>query len=234
MVRVGTTATGFETKDEKIHRSRSDWRGRPPAPAHPRFGVQGFYRRRLRGHQHARHRDASQGFETRSLCEFRQQACDARRLHRKPRRSDADAFGPARAAQPRDFWHRPLPRLRRTSCARAVIRRSSQRFGWRSRKRRAPRKSPRRSIRQAARRRAARSSGYSRTRNRPGSSAPEGRRRWRRNIWDSSGRVLMVSLLLGIAAAPKPSEAEHRAAKATAAFMQLHEPRDTDQISRRS
>ncbi len=49
-------------------------------------------------------------------------------------------------------------------------------------------------------------------------------------LWES----LMVSLLLGIAAAPKPSEAEHRAAKATAAFMQLHEPRDTDQISRRS
>ena len=234
MVRVGTTATGFETKDEKIHRSRSDWRGRPPAPAHPRFGVQGFYRRRLRGHQHARHRDASQGFETRSLCEFRQQACDARRLHRKPRRSDADAFGPARAAQPRRLWHRPLPRLRRTSCARAVIRRSSQRFGWRSRKRRAPRKSPRRSIRQAARRRAARSSGYSRTRNRPGSSAPEEPAEMAAQylglLWES----MMVSLLLGIAAAPKPSEAEHRAAKATAAFMQLHEPRDTDQISRRS
>jgi hypothetical protein len=37
-------------------------------------------------------------------------------------------------------------------------------------------------------------------------------------LWES----LMVGLLLGVAAAPKPAEAERRAAKATAAFMQLH------------
>lgn len=37
-------------------------------------------------------------------------------------------------------------------------------------------------------------------------------------LWEG----LLVSLLLGIASVPKPSEAEHRAAKATAAFMQLN------------
>src|ERR1700758_1357600 len=37
-------------------------------------------------------------------------------------------------------------------------------------------------------------------------------------LWES----LMVGLLLGVAARPEPAEAERRAAKATAAFMQLH------------
>jgi AcrR family transcriptional regulator len=37
-------------------------------------------------------------------------------------------------------------------------------------------------------------------------------------VWE----VLMVGLLLGVAARPEPAEAERRAAKATAAFMQLH------------
>jgi AcrR family transcriptional regulator len=37
-------------------------------------------------------------------------------------------------------------------------------------------------------------------------------------LWEG----LMVGLLLGVAATPKPAEAERRAAKATAAFMQLH------------
>jgi hypothetical protein len=37
-------------------------------------------------------------------------------------------------------------------------------------------------------------------------------------LWES----LMVGLLLGVAATPKPAEAERRATKATAAFMQLH------------
>ena len=37
-------------------------------------------------------------------------------------------------------------------------------------------------------------------------------------LWEG----LMVGLLLGIAATPEPAEAERRAAKATAAFMQLH------------
>jgi AcrR family transcriptional regulator len=37
-------------------------------------------------------------------------------------------------------------------------------------------------------------------------------------VWEG----LMVSLLLGVAATPNPAEAERRAAKATAAFMQLH------------
>ncbi|MGC2202547.1 MAG: TetR/AcrR family transcriptional regulator [Stellaceae bacterium] len=37
-------------------------------------------------------------------------------------------------------------------------------------------------------------------------------------LWED----LMVGLLLGVAATPKPAEAERRAAKATAAFMQLH------------
>ena len=37
-------------------------------------------------------------------------------------------------------------------------------------------------------------------------------------LWES----LMVGLLLGVAATPEPAEAERRAAKATAAFMQLH------------
>ena len=32
----------------------------------------------------------------------------------------------------------------------------------------------------------------------------------------------MVGLLLGVAATPEPAEAERRATKATAAFMQLH------------
>jgi AcrR family transcriptional regulator len=37
-------------------------------------------------------------------------------------------------------------------------------------------------------------------------------------LWEG----LMVGLLLGVAATPKPAEAERRAIKATAAFMQLH------------
>ncbi len=37
-------------------------------------------------------------------------------------------------------------------------------------------------------------------------------------VWET----LQVGLLLGVAAAPQPAEAERRAAKATAAFMQLH------------
>jgi hypothetical protein len=37
-------------------------------------------------------------------------------------------------------------------------------------------------------------------------------------VWE----VLMVGLLLGVAARPEAAEAERRAAKATAAFMQLH------------
>ena len=37
-------------------------------------------------------------------------------------------------------------------------------------------------------------------------------------LWEG----LMVGLLLGVAAPPKPAEAEQRATKATAAFMQLH------------
>ena len=37
-------------------------------------------------------------------------------------------------------------------------------------------------------------------------------------LWEG----LMVGLLLGVAATPKPAEAEQRATKATAAFMQLH------------
>jgi AcrR family transcriptional regulator len=37
-------------------------------------------------------------------------------------------------------------------------------------------------------------------------------------LWED----LMVGLLLGVAARPEPAEAERRAAKATAAFMQLH------------
>ena len=37
-------------------------------------------------------------------------------------------------------------------------------------------------------------------------------------VWED----LMVGLLLGVAATPKPAEAERRATKATAAFMQLH------------
>jgi hypothetical protein len=37
-------------------------------------------------------------------------------------------------------------------------------------------------------------------------------------VWEG----LMVGLLLGVAATPEPVEAERRAAKATAAFMQLH------------
>jgi AcrR family transcriptional regulator len=37
-------------------------------------------------------------------------------------------------------------------------------------------------------------------------------------LWEN----LMVGLLLGVAATPEPAEAERRAARATAAFMQLH------------
>jgi len=37
-------------------------------------------------------------------------------------------------------------------------------------------------------------------------------------LWEG----LMVGLLLGVAASPKPADAERRATKATAAFMQLH------------
>jgi hypothetical protein len=37
-------------------------------------------------------------------------------------------------------------------------------------------------------------------------------------LWEG----LMVGLLLGVAEMPKPAEAERRAIKATAAFMQLH------------
>ena len=37
-------------------------------------------------------------------------------------------------------------------------------------------------------------------------------------LWEG----LIVGLLLGVAAAPEPAEAERRATKATAAFMQLH------------
>ena len=41
-------------------------------------------------------------------------------------------------------------------------------------------------------------------------------------LWEG----LMVGLLLGVAATPEPAEAERRAAKATAAFMQLHSDPD--------
>jgi AcrR family transcriptional regulator len=41
-------------------------------------------------------------------------------------------------------------------------------------------------------------------------------------LWEG----LMVGLLLGVAATPKPAEAERRAIKATAAFMQLHSAKD--------
>jgi hypothetical protein len=37
-------------------------------------------------------------------------------------------------------------------------------------------------------------------------------------LWEN----LMVGLLLGVAATPEPTEAERRATRATAAFMQLH------------
>jgi hypothetical protein len=37
-------------------------------------------------------------------------------------------------------------------------------------------------------------------------------------LWED----LMVGLLLGVAARPEPAEAERRAARATAAFIQLH------------
>jgi hypothetical protein len=37
-------------------------------------------------------------------------------------------------------------------------------------------------------------------------------------LWEN----LMVGLLLGVAATPGPTEAERRATRATAAFMQLH------------
>lgn len=43
-------------------------------------------------------------------------------------------------------------------------------------------------------------------------------------LWEG----LMVGLLLGVAARPEPAEAERRAAKATAAFMQLHPDPATD------
>jgi AcrR family transcriptional regulator len=43
-------------------------------------------------------------------------------------------------------------------------------------------------------------------------------------LWEG----LMVGLLLGVAATPKPAAAELRAAKATAAFMQLHPNPTTD------
>jgi AcrR family transcriptional regulator len=43
-------------------------------------------------------------------------------------------------------------------------------------------------------------------------------------LWES----LMVGLLLGVAATPEPAEAERRATKATAAFMQLHPDPATD------
>jgi AcrR family transcriptional regulator len=43
-------------------------------------------------------------------------------------------------------------------------------------------------------------------------------------LWEG----LMVGLLLGVAATPKPAEAERRAAKATAAFMRLHPNPATD------
>ncbi len=43
-------------------------------------------------------------------------------------------------------------------------------------------------------------------------------------VWED----LMVGLLLGVAATPEPAEAERRATKATAAFMQLHPDPATD------
>ena len=43
-------------------------------------------------------------------------------------------------------------------------------------------------------------------------------------VWEG----LMVGLLLGVAATPEPAEAERRATKATAAFMQLHPDPATD------
>jgi hypothetical protein len=43
-------------------------------------------------------------------------------------------------------------------------------------------------------------------------------------VWEG----LMVGLLLGVAATPEPAEAKRRAAKATAAFMQLHPDPVTD------
>lgn len=44
-------------------------------------------------------------------------------------------------------------------------------------------------------------------------------------VWE----ILQVGLLLGVAAAPEPAEAERRAAKATAAFMLLHPDPATDE-----
>jgi AcrR family transcriptional regulator len=47
-------------------------------------------------------------------------------------------------------------------------------------------------------------------------------------LWEG----LMVGLLIGVAQAPGPAEAELRAGKATAAFMQLHPSPDTSNIRR--
>ena len=115
-----------------------------------------------------------------------------------------------------------LPPLRRIWCARPRTRRSSPRSAWRSPRRHARPRSPRlsNSTGRAAARRAllellasAQSSGLI-GRGDPAEMAMQ----FLGLVWET----LQVGLLLGVAAAPQPAEAERRAAKATAAFMQLH------------
>src|SRR6266478_7105103 len=57
---------------EKVRHPRSVLRRKSCARAHPGRRVQSIHTRRLCRHQHARNREARQGLEKRSLCEFQQ------------------------------------------------------------------------------------------------------------------------------------------------------------------
>ena len=143
---------------------------------------------------------------------------------------------PASRAAPIEYGHpltcrrqiagRCLPRrsppLRPTSCSRSLIRRSSRHSAWRSPRRRARPRSPKLSTRPGVMQRAGALSellASAQTTRLIGPGEPaEMATQYLGLVWEG----LMVGLLLGVAATPGPAEAERRATRATAAFMQLH------------
>ena len=123
---------------------------------------------------------------------------------------------------------RRSPPLRPTSCSRSLIHRSSRHSAWRSPRRRARPRSPKLSTRPGVMRRARRFPNSWRAPKRPELIGPgepdEMATQYLGLVWEG----LMVGLLLGVAATPGPAEAERRATRATAAFMQLHPDPATD------
>ena len=93
------------------HVKGAEWRQRPTrsgprrdtagAPPHPRCGLRGVHRGRVRRDHHERDRQAGAGLEARALRGGGQQAADARGLHPGAFPAAAAARRPARAARPR-------------------------------------------------------------------------------------------------------------------------------------